>query len=141
MAELKTKSTQKSVIKFIESVENKTRREDALVLLKLFKKITGEKPVLWSNNTIGFGSYHYKSSRSSQEGDWPTTGFSPRKANTTIYIMPGFSQYADLLNKLGKYKSSVSCLYINKLADVDLKVLETLIEKAYKYMQTEYQHC
>ncbi|MDD9953606.1 MAG: DUF1801 domain-containing protein [Candidatus Woesearchaeota archaeon] len=135
MAEIKTKATKKNVKKFIEAVEHKTRREDGLVLLKLFEKITKEKAVLWGESIVGFGKYHYKSERSSQEGDWPLTGFSPRKQNLSLYIMPGFKDKQALLKKLGKHKTSVSCLYINKLADVDLKILEKLIKHGYEQMK------
>jgi len=138
MADPKTQATNASVTQFIESVENQTRREDALVLLKLFEKVTGEKAQMWGKSIIGFGSYHYKSDRSRQEGDWPLTGFSPRKANLSIYIMPGFKQYTNLLAKLGKHKHSVSCLYINKLADIDLKILEKLIHNSVKEMKKRY---
>lgn len=138
MSDLKTQPTTASVKTFIESVENKTRREDAFVLLDLFEKITGEKAVMWGPSIIGFGQYHYKSDRSKQEGDWPLTGFSPRKANMTVYVMPGFSKYQDLLAKLGKHKTSVSCLYLNKLADVDLDILKQLIEKSVKEMRKRY---
>ncbi len=129
MAELKTRKNDASVEKFVNSVENKTQKEDAKVLLKLFKDITKEEPAMWGDSIIGYGSYRYKSDRSTQEGDWPLTGFSPRKQNLSIYIMPGFKDYGELLKNLGKYKNSVSCLYINKLADVDIKVLEETIKK------------
>ncbi|HNR17395.1 MAG TPA: DUF1801 domain-containing protein [Chitinophagaceae bacterium] len=90
---------------------------------------------MWGSSIVGFGSYHYKSERSKQEGDWFITGFSPRKANLTLYIMPFISHYPGLLKRLGKYKTSVSCLYINKLQDVDIKVLEELISTAYREMK------
>jgi len=90
---------------------------------------------MWGSSIVGFGSYHYKSERSKQEGDWFITGFSPRKANLTLYIMPSISHYPGLLKRLGKYKTSVSCLYINKLQDVDIKVLEELISTAYREMK------
>ncbi len=135
MAELKTVPTKNSIKKFLDNVENEKKREDSYALLKLFKKTTGEKPVLWGNSIIGFGKYHYKSERSAQEGDWPLTGFSPRKQNLTIYIMPGFGDLSDLLNKLGKHKTSVSCLYINKLEDVNIGILEKIIQKSVKEMR------
>lgn len=135
MAELKTLPNEGSVEDFINSVENETRKADGFALLELFKKITGQKPRLWGTSMIGFGMYHYKSDRSRQEGDWPLTAFSPRKQNLTVYVMPGFEGYQDLLDKLGKHKTSVSCLYINKLADIDIKVLEELITKSYSAMK------
>lgn len=134
MAELKTKKTEASVEDFLNSAPE-NRREDAFELLKLFKKVTGEEPKMWGSSIVGFGQYHYKSERSSQEGDWMLTAFSPRKANLTLYLMPGFEKVADLLAKLGKHKTSVGCLYINKLADVDINVLEQVIDISFKEMK------
>ena len=138
MAELKTKLTNASADDFVAAINSDTKREDSQKLLALFRKVTEEEPKMWGTSIIGFGSYHYKSERSSQEGDWPLTGFSPRKQNLTIYIMPGFDAYKDLLSKLGKHKTSVSCLYINKLADVDMAVLEKLVEQAYQDMKKQH---
>ncbi len=134
MAELKTKATKESATAFLKAVEPKQKREDALVLLKLFKEVTGEKPVMWGTSIVGFGMYHYKSERSTQEGDWPLVGFSPRKQNLTLYIMHGNDDNA-ALKKLGKYKRGGGCLYINKLSDVDQTALKKLIESSYRYMQ------
>lgn len=131
MSEIKTKVTDASVEAFIDAVENETRRKDGFVLLDLFSKITGEPAKLWGPSIIGFGQYHYKSERSSQEGDWPLTGFSPRKQSLTLYIMQDPTNYTELLDKLGKHKTSKGCLYINKLADVDMVVLEKLIAQSY----------
>ncbi len=141
MGEIKTKATNNSVEAHINKIEHPVRKADAQTLLTLFKKVTKEKPVLWGEKIIGFGSYHYKSSRSTQEGDWPLTGFSVQKTKLSIYIMPGLKRYPELLEKLGKHKHSVSCLYINKLADVDLTVLEKLLEESLEYMKTEYKYC
>ncbi|MCA9337260.1 DUF1801 domain-containing protein [Candidatus Saccharibacteria bacterium] len=138
MAELKTKLTNASADDFVAAINSDAKREDSQKLLALFRKVTGEEPKMWGTSIIGFGSYHYKSERSSQEGDWPLTGFSPRKQNLTIYIMPGFDAYKDLLSKLGKHKTSVSCLYINKLADVDMAVLEKLVGQAYHDMKQQH---
>ncbi len=135
MGELKTTVNDASVADFIDSVDDKVKRSDSLVMLKLFTDITGEEPKMWGSSIIGFGQYHYKSERSKQEGDWPLTGFSPRKQNLTLYFMLGFDDYKDLLKELGKHKTSVSCLYINKLADVDMKVLERLIRKSFIAMK------
>ena len=110
-----------------------------MTLLAMMKKITRQEPKMWGSSIVGFGSFHYKSERSKQEGDWFMTGFSPRKQNLTIYIIPGFAQYGELLKKLGKYKTSVSCLYINKLADVDQKILTELVSISYKDMQEKYK--
>ena len=117
---------------FIAALENETRRKDALVLLDLFGKITGWKAKMWGPSMIGFGKYHYKSERSTQEGDWPLAAFSPRKQNLTLYVMPGWGHIDKLLEKLGKNKTSKGCLYINKLSDIDLGVLKEIIKVSYE---------
>ena len=139
MAELKTKKTRASVPGFLKSVENEQRRADSFKLLEIFTQVTKMPPRLWGNSIVGFGEYHYKSERSSQEGDWPLTGFSPRKRNMTIYIMPGFKNYQDLLNKLGKHKTSVSCIYFNKLENIDVKVLKQIIRRSVADMKKRYK--
>lgn len=138
MGELKTKATSMSVPAFIKTLPEREKRSDCLALLKIFKAATGEKPKLWGDAIIGFGKYHYKSERSTQEGDWPLTGFSPRKQNLTIYIMPGFKEYGDILKNLGKHKTSVSCLYVKRLSDINAKLLEKLIKKSVKEMRKRY---
>lgn len=135
MAEPKTQPTTQSVQEFLNKVEPADKRTDSLVLLKMFQEITGEKAVMWGPSIVGFGKYHYKSERSRQEGDWLLTGFSPRKQNLTLYVMAGNKDNQVLLEKLGKHKTSVGCLYINKLADVDQMVLRTLIETSFRYMK------
>lgn len=135
MSALKTVANDASVTDFINSVSDETKKNDSFKLLEMFEKITGEKATMWGPSIIGFGSYHYKSERSRQEGDWPLTGFSPRKQSLTLYILSGFDETDTLLEKLGKYKKSVGCLYINKLSDVDENVLKTLIEKSYLDMK------
>lgn len=137
MAELKTKPTKASALDFINKVPEKTKRDDSLKLLKLFKSATGEKPRMWGTSIVGFGMYHYKSERSSQEGDWPLTAFSPRKQSLTLYLMLGLADKS-LLKKLGKHKTSVGCLYINKLSDVDTKVLEKLIKLNFQAMKKRF---
>jgi hypothetical protein len=137
MAELKTKVSHASVSDFLHTIEPEAKRQDAFALLQLFEKITGEEAKLWGSSIIGFGQYHYTYD-SGQEGDACLTGFSPRKANLTIYIMPGFKEYQDLLEKLGKHKTSVSCLYINKLSDIDIDVLSQLVKKGYIDMKEKY---
>ena len=132
MAELKTKVTNASVEDFLNGVEDEAKRKDSFTLLKMFSKITGEKPKMWGTSIVGFGKYHYKSLRSSQEGDWPLTAFSPRKQNLTLYVTPGYIDMAKLLAKLGKHKTSKGCLYINKLSDVDLEILEKIIQKSFE---------
>jgi hypothetical protein len=139
MAEIKTKPQKGGVKKFLASVEHEERRKDALALLPIFEAITKEKPVLWGNSMIGFGQYHYESTRSSQKGDWPLTAFSPRKANLTIYIMPGFKEYGDLLKKLGPHKTGGSCLYIKRLSDIHVPTLKSLIRNSVKEMKKRYR--
>ncbi len=143
MAELKTKLTNASVTDFLKAVPDEQKRKDGTVLLKIFKEITGEKPKMWGTSIIGFGTYHYKSEKSRQEGDWMLTGFSPRKQNLTLYLMMlGLAESQVLLKKLGKYKTSGGdmggCLYINKLADVDQAVLKQIIKKSYVAMKKKY---
>jgi len=139
MATPKTTVNDASVEDFINQVENDVKKQDSRALLELFSRVTGEKPKMWGSSIIGFGSYHYKSEKSRQEGEWMLTGFSPRKQNLTLYVMPGFGDYQDLLSELGKHKTSVGCLYINKLADVDLGVLEKLIKKSFAAMKAEHR--
>jgi hypothetical protein len=139
MSALKTTVNDASVTDFINTVRDKTKRDDSFALLEIFTRITGEKPKMWGSSIIGFGQYHYKSERSKQEGDWPLTGFSPRKQNLTLYFMLGFDDYKDLLEKLGKHKTSVGCLYINKLSDVDQAVLEKLIKQSLIAMKKKYK--
>lgn len=138
MSEIKTKVSDASVLDFINTAPTEQKRLDALTLLAIFKKVTGEEPKLWGPSIIGFGKYHYKSERSSQEGDWPLAGFSPRKQNLTLYVMPGFGNLEDLLEKLGKHKTSKGCLYINKLADVDIDALTKIIERSYEESKRQY---
>jgi len=138
MAEIKTKATKESATKFLKTITPDEKRKDGLELLKIFTKVTGEKAVMWGTSIVGFGMYHYKSERSSQEGDWPLVGFSPRKQNLTLYIL-SWKQNGAALKKLGKHKRGGGCLYINKLSDVDLKVLSSLIKKAYISKKKEYK--
>ncbi len=129
MAELKTKPNEQSVEAFLNSVENEKKRQDCLTILEIMKQITKAKPKMWGTSMVGFGTYHYKY-ESGREGDWFVAGFSPRKQNLTLYIMAGFSQYDELLSKLGKFKTGKSCLYIKKLEDVDLPTLKELIKQS-----------
>lgn len=134
MTENKTRPTNQKVIDFLNNVENKTRRNDSLALLTMMEELTGEEAVMWGSSIVGFGSYHYKY-ESGREGDMPNVGFSPRKQSMTLYIMPGFDDYEAMLSELGKHKIGKSCLYINKLADVDEAVLRRLIKRSYDHMQ------
>jgi hypothetical protein len=131
MGTIKTLVTDASVEDFINSVDGDVKKADAFQLLEMYKTVTKLPARMWGTSMIGFGQYHYKSERSTQEGDWPLAAFSPRKQNLTLYIMPGFNDYSDLLDKLGKHKTSVGCLYINKLSDVDIDVLMQLIQLSY----------
>lgn len=139
MSELKTKPTKQSVTEFLNKVKDKQKKLDSLEILAMMEKITGEKAVMWGSSIVGFGSYHYKSERSKQEGDWPLIGFSPRKQNLTIYIMSGFKDSQELLGKLGKHKTSVGCLYIKRLSDIDQATLIKLIEKSFLHMKKMYK--
>lgn len=132
MSELKTKVNDSSVEEFIDQIPDETKRNDSIKLLEMFERITGEDAKMWGSAIIGFGQYHYKSERSRQEGDWPLVGFSPRKTSLTLYITTDFDNVTDLLEKLGKHKTSVGCLYINQLVNVDTAVLEKLIDRCYK---------
>lgn len=137
MYELKTKLNDGNVVDFLNAIENNRRREDSFILLDLMSEITGEAPKMWGSSIIGFGQYHYKT-KSGIESDWMNIGFSPRKQSLTLYIMNGYDQYDDLLSKLGKHKIGKSCLYINKLDDIDLEVLKSLIRDSFEYVQKNY---
>ena len=133
----KTVATSVSVTDFINAVENDVRRKDAKTALAMFKKITGEKPKMWGPTIVGFGEYHYKY-ESGREGDMPIIGFSPRKANMVFYVMGMLGKDEPLLKKLGKYKTGSACLYINKLDDVDLGILEKMAEKSCRLTKKKY---
>ena len=126
MAEAKTQPTNQSVKEFLNQIQEPERRADCFEIVKIMEKITGEKPTMWGPSIVGFGSYHYKYA-SGREGDWPMTGFSPRKKDLTLYIMMGFEKHADLMEKLGKHSTSKSCLYIKRLSDVHIPTLKKLI--------------
>ena len=127
MSELKTRPTDASVEDFINAVENARRREDARAVCALLGEITGEKPVMWGESIIGFGRYTYVNT-TKKPADWPIIGLSPRKANLVVYAMAGAGERPDLLARLGKVKTSVACLYINRLEDVDMGALRELCE-------------
>ena len=131
MAENKTKPTKVSVAGFLAAIPDAARRADAEVLVRMMRKATGKPPKMWGPSIIGFGSYHYIYD-SGREGDMPVVGFSPRKPAHVLYVRAGSGHLDTLLPKLGKHTTGKGCLYIKKLADVDLKVLEQLIEKAAK---------
>lgn len=133
----KTKETEADVMAFINSVENPTRRADAKVVLEMLSRKTGFPAKMWGPTIIGFGSYHFKY-ESGREGDNLRIGFSPRKANLVMYIMPGYTEFDDILARIGKYKTGKSCFYVNKLADIDLKVLEELVDAGWADMEKKY---
>ena len=133
MAALKTVVNDADVEEFLKGVEPPERRDDGLTLLKMMQKATGEKPKMWGSSIVGFGSYHYKSERSRQEGDWMLVGFSPRKANLTLYSMQEAPDAGELLPKLGKHTLGGGCLYIKRLSDVDQAVLAKLMKSAYTH--------
>ena len=133
MVELKTKLNDGDVYAFLNSISGEKKRQDSFAILKLMQETTNAKPKMWGDSIVGFGSYHYKYA-SGREGDWFLTGFSPRKQNLTIYIMPGFEKYETLLNKLGRHSTGKSCLYIKKFENVDLDVLKELIEQSVQQM-------
>lgn len=137
MSDLKTKPTDASVAKFLHGVEHEKRKQDALVVNEMMERITGEKGRMWGASIVGFGSYHYKYA-SGREGDWMMTGFFPRKSALTLYIMPGYGEFDDVMARLGKHRTGKSCLYLNKLEDVDLAVLEELIVKSVHWMREKY---
>jgi len=128
LAEIKTKQTSANVEDFINTVKDEQKRKDGFVLLEMMKKATGEEPTLWSSSVIGFGNKRYKSPASGREVDWFLVGFSPRKANLSLYLMINHKEHADAIKKLGKHKTDGGCIYINKLEDIDLKVLKGMID-------------
>jgi hypothetical protein len=132
MAEIKTKPTSQKVEDFLQNVTPDSKQKEGFELLQMFRTITKEQGEMWGASIVGFGTYHYKSERSSQEGDWMIVGFSPRKQNLTLYIMHGNEESQDLLKKLGKHKTGMGCLYINKLSDVDIEVLKELITRSFQ---------
>lgn len=138
MAEVKTKPTNQDPNDFLKTIEPEQKRTDSFTLLEMFETVTGEKAVMWGSGIVGFGMYHFKSEKSTQEGDWPLAGFSPRKQNLTLYIMEGNEGNSALLEKLGKHKTSKACLYINRLSDVDQGILTKLIEKSFQYAEKTY---
>ena len=133
----KTKPTPVSPTEFVAAVEHPTRRADGEKLLGWFEEVTGYTPRMWGPSLVGYGRYHYKYD-SGREGDMLITGFSPRKANLVLYIMPGYRDMSDKLARLGKHKVGKSCLYINKLADIDMEVLREIVEDGFSYMIENY---
>lgn len=131
MAELKTKPTGASVKDFLNQIADKERRDDCFAVAKIMEEITGEKPKMWGPSIVGFGSYHYKYA-SGREGDWPVTGFSPRKKDLTLYIMMGFEKHGELMAQLGRYSVGKSCLYIKRLSDINVPTLKKSLKVSLK---------
>ena len=139
MAELKTQQNDADVQEFISSFAAKEqKRKDAFELLKLMEEWTGYQPKMWGSSMIGYGSYHYKSERSSQEGDWFLVGFSPRKSAISLYVYSGGTKQEELLKELGKFKMGKSCIYVNKLADINLGVLKKMVESTVSFLQKKH---
>lgn len=140
MAELKTKQNNSDVTEFIDSfADSEQKKKDSFELIKLMKDWTGSEPRMWGSSIIGFGSYHYKSERSRQEGDWPLIGFSPRKAAISLYIFTGAKEHEYLLKGLGKYKMGKACIYVKKLSDINQDVLQKLAKETINFLQSKYK--
>jgi len=137
MAENKTTRNRNDVMDFLKGIQEEKKRQDTLVLLELFQETTGLKPEMWGSGIIGYGTYHYRY-ESGREGDFFLTGFSPRKQSLTIYIMPGFDRFPEMMKKIGKHKTGKSCLYVKKLEDIDMEVLKNLIRASLDYMNEKY---
>lgn len=137
MSELKTQPHDGSVEAFLDGIEHEGRREDCRAVAQLMREVTGEDPVLWGPSIVGFGSYHYRYG-SGREGDWFLTGFAPRKTALTLYIMAGFPRFDELMERLGRYRTGKSCLYVNRLDDVDLDVLRELVTRSVEHMRAAY---
>ncbi|MFN3556366.1 MAG: DUF1801 domain-containing protein [Bacteroidales bacterium] len=139
MAELKTKQTNEDVLAFINSfADTEQKRQDSYELLKLMQDFTGSEPKMWGASIIGFGTYHYKSERSRQEGDWPLIGFSPRKAAISLYVYTGMPEHEYLLNDLGKFKMGKACIYVKKLSDINQEALKKLMGATIEFLQSKY---
>ena len=137
MAALKTQPTDMDPRAFLQDVDHKRRREDGLVLLELMCRVTGLEPIMWGPSIVGFGTYHYRN-ESGREGDWFLTGFAARKQNLVVYVMAGFAPFQAQLAKLGKHKTGGCCLYINKMDDVSIDVLEDIVRRSVDWMQSKY---
>ncbi|GAO29653.1 DUF1801 domain-containing protein [Geofilum rubicundum] len=141
MAELKTKQNDADVHEFINAAaDSEQKRKDSFELLKLMQDFTGYEPKMWGASIIGFGSYHYKSERSSQEGDWPLVGFSPRKSAISLYVYSGCSGQEDLLKDLGKFKMGKACIYVKKLSDINQEALRKLVISTIDFLQSKHSN-
>ncbi len=139
MSEIKTRPTGNDVDEFIRSfADTEQKKKDSFELVNLMRELTGEEPKMWGPSIIGFGTYHYKSEKSRQEGDWPIVGFSPRKAAISLYVYTGSPEHEHLLKDLGKFKMGKACIYVKKLSDIDRETLKRLILETVSYMQAKY---
>ncbi|HNQ36559.1 MAG: DUF1801 domain-containing protein [Prolixibacteraceae bacterium] len=139
MAELKTKKNDADVREFILSfADTEQKRNDSFELLKMMQEFTGFEPQMWGTSIIGFGSYHYKSERSRQEGDWPLVGFSPRKAAISLYVYSGMEEHEPLLKNLGKFKMGKGCIYVKKLSDINQEELKKIMGATIRFLQAKY---
>lgn len=139
MAELKTKVHDGDVAEFIKSFANSDEKiSDSFELLKIMEDVTGSKPKMWGQSIIGFCKYHYKSDRSKQEGDWPVIGFSPRKQAISLYVYSGLEEDLKIVNQLGKYTMGKGCIYIKKLADINIDVLKQLMQKTIQHLESKF---
>ncbi len=132
LAVIKTRETSASVEDYLNKVQPEQKKKDSLIILEMMKKATGEKPKLWGSSIIGFGNKRYKSPATGREVDWFLIGLAPRKANISLYLTINVKEHSDALKKLGKHKTGVGCLYINKLDDIDIKVLKSMIDASLK---------
>ncbi len=140
MAEIKTKQTDADVTEFINSFANtEQKKKDSFELVKLMQNFTGYEPKMWGDSIIGFGSYHYKSERSRQEGDWPLVGFSPRKTAISLYVFSGMPEHEHLLKDLGKFKKGAACIYVKKLSDINTDVLKNIMKATIDFLKAKYR--
>ena len=140
MAALKTQQNDANVHDFINAAaDTEQKRKDSFEILNLMQEFTGYEPKMWGGSIIGFGSYHYKSERSRQEGDWPLVGFSPRKAAISLYVYTGCSGQEELLKDLGKFKMGKSCIYVKKLSVIDQEQLKKIMKSTIDFLQTKYR--
>lgn len=140
MATIKTTQTEASVVDFIHTfADTEQKRQDSFALINIMRDFTGHEPKMWGPSIIGFGRYHYKSERSRQEGDMPLVGFSPRKAAISLYVYTGLAEHEHLLDALGKFKMGKACIYIKRLADIDVEVLKLIMGESIKYLREKHQ--
>lgn len=139
MAEIKTKQTEADVFEFIRAfADTDQKRQDSYELIRIMQEFTGFEPKIWGPSIIGFGKYHYQSERSSQQGDWPLVGFSPRKAAISLYVYTGSPKHAHLLDGLGKFKMGKACIYIKKLADINIEQMKVLMQASIDFLHEKY---